>query len=266
MPTPGRFVLLLDILGFKQMLCARSAQQVCAIVEDVLKECDNWTESDGNDFDTIHFSDTIVLYTRQDGAYKEWYDDLVFVGARVCNRLLAQGVPVRGSMAFGDFLTKKSGRHLVYLGQAFVEAYEAQDKKPYLGFSVSSELWRGLMGTKKYLVDSGQGVPLSDGTFWINPLTEFDDINKARIEDKIREVFHGREDGSGYLKGELLAFRFIVDEAAKLAATPRVPPKVIKKYTNTVKYLRRTLGPDLYALAEELSAVDQIHESSWPLA
>lgn len=261
MPTPGRFVLFLDILGFKQMIYSRTAEHICTVIEEVLKECDNWTSHDNSDFETIHFSDSIVLYTRQDGTYQEWYDDLLFVGARVCNRLLEQGIPVRGSMAFGDFLVKKSGQHLVYLGRALVDAHEAQDKKPYLGFSVSSELWRGLMRTKKCLIDSGQGVPLSNGTFWINPLTEFDDINKARIEDKIREVFHGREDGSGYLKGELLAFRFIVDETVKLAATPGVPPKVIKKYTNTVKYLRRTLGPDLFALADELSAkVDQIHE------
>jgi len=58
--TPGRFVLLLDILGFKEMLRAQSPDEVCAVVEDVLAECDNWTERHHNDFDTIHFSDTLL--------------------------------------------------------------------------------------------------------------------------------------------------------------------------------------------------------------
>src|SRR6478736_484059 len=133
MPTPGRFVLFLDILGFKQMIYSRKSEHICAVIEEVLKECDNWTSHDNSDFETIHFSDSIVLYTRQEGTSQEWYDDLLFVGARVCNRLLEQGIPVRGSMAFGDFLVKKSGQHLVYLGRALVDAHEAQDKKPYLG-------------------------------------------------------------------------------------------------------------------------------------
>jgi|SRR6478609_436964 len=268
MPTPGRFVLLLDILGFKQMLREQSAAQVCTIVEDILKECDRWASSESVDFDTIHFSDTILIHTRRDGTYSEWYDDLVFIGSRICIRLLSQGIPVRGSMAFGDFLTKKSGRHLVFLGQALVDTYTAQEKKPFLGFTVLSDTWRRKTpapAAGKYLTQWGQGVLLRDDSFWINPLTEFDDMNKARVEYHIRDVFYGREEGSGYLKDELKAFRFIVDEAARLAKTPGMPAKVIKKYTNTVKYLRKTLGPDLFALADELSAkVDEIHESAWP--
>ena len=63
--TPGRFVLCLDILGFKEMLRVQSAEAVCSVIEDVLDECDNWTQHDPNDFDTIHFSDTILLHARR---------------------------------------------------------------------------------------------------------------------------------------------------------------------------------------------------------
>ena len=264
--TPGRFVLLLDILGFKEILKAQSAEQVCAIVEDVLKECDSWTSGEHNDFDTIHFSDTIVLHGRREGAYHDWYTDLTFVGARVCNRLLSQGIPVRGAMGFGEFLTKKSGRHHVFLGQALVDAYTAQERKPFLGFSVPPYIWRGMYpkpGVEKYLTAAGKGVRLRDDSFWINPLTEFDDRDEAgRLEYSITEAFHGRE-GSGYLKGELRAFRFIVDEAARLSDTPGTPPRVVKKYTNTLGYLRRTLGKEFYELAETLSAkLDEMPPSS----
>ena len=33
--------MCLDILGFKEMLRVQSAEVVCALVEDVLAECDN---------------------------------------------------------------------------------------------------------------------------------------------------------------------------------------------------------------------------------
>jgi hypothetical protein len=157
--TPGRFVLCLDILGFKEMLRVQSAEAVCGVIEDVLAECDNWTEHDHNDFDTIHFSDTVLLYARREGTYREWYDDLVFIGSRICNRLFAQGIAVRGAMGFGPFLTKKSGRHLVFLGQALVDAYVAQEGQPFLGFSVPPLSWLGMYpkaGAEHYLTQAGQ--------------------------------------------------------------------------------------------------------------
>jgi hypothetical protein len=120
-----RFVLLLDILGFKELIRTKSADEVCALVADVLVECDDWTSHDNSDFETILFSDTIVLYARGEGLFREWYDDLVFVGSRVCNRLFARGIPVRGAMGYGPFLTKKVGRHLVFLGQALVDTRAA---------------------------------------------------------------------------------------------------------------------------------------------
>ena len=256
--TPGRFVLLLDILGFKEMLRVQSAEQVCSVVEDVLTECDNWTERDHNDFDTIHFSDTILLYARKEGTYREWYDDLVFIGSRICNRLLAQGIPVRGAMSFGNFLTKMSGRHLVFLGQALVDAYVGQERMPFLGFSVPPQIWLGMYpkpGAERYLTEAGHGVLLPNDSFWINPLTEFIDMNKGRAEGKIEHDFdYPHESSSGYLEGELRAFKFINDEAKRIRDLTDVPESVLAKYTNTLTYLRTTLGDDLYQLAIALSA------------
>jgi hypothetical protein len=255
--TPGRFVLCLDILGFKDLLRARAAEQVCAIVEDVLAECDHWTEHEHNDFDTIHFSDTVVLHARHEGTSRDWYDDLVFVGSRVCNRLLAQGIAVRGAMGHGPFLTKKSGRHLVFLGQALVDAYTAQEKKPFLGFTVPPRIWLGMYpkpGAEDYLIEAGEGVVLSDGSFWINPLTEFVDHDKDRVADKVEHDFkYPHESGSGFLDGELRAFRFIAGEAERLARTQDVPASVRLKYINTLAYLRTTLGDNLFGLAGKLA-------------
>ncbi|MEI9948261.1 MAG: hypothetical protein WDO74_04605 [Pseudomonadota bacterium] len=256
--TLGRFVLVLDILGFKEMLRAQSAEQVCLVVEDVLAECDNWTEFEHNDFDTIHFSDTILLHARNEGTYREWYDDLVFIGSRICNRLLAQGIPVRGAMGFGPFVTKKLGRHLVFLGQALVDAYTAQEEQPFLGFSVPPQIWLGMYpkpGAENHLTKGGKGVLLPDGSFWINPLTEFIDNDKDRVAYKIEHDFdYPNESGSGYLDGELRAFEFIDSEAERLARIENVPKRLLAKYVNTLTHLRTTLGDALFSLACKLAS------------
>jgi hypothetical protein len=198
-----------------------------------------------------------LLHARREGASRDWHDDLVFIGSRICNRLFAQGIAVRGSMGFGSFLTKKSGRHLVFLGQALVDSYTAQDKQAFLGFTVAPKIWLGMYrkpGAEDYLTTAGEGVVLSDGSFWINPLTEFIDHNKGRVAGKVEHDFDDpNESGSGFLDGELKAFRFIVSEAERLRQRGAVPESVLAKYANTVMYLRTTLGDDLFRLASELA-------------
>lgn len=255
--TRGRLVLVLDILGFKEMVGAKAPEEVCTVVEDILRECDNWTSHEQNDFDTIHFSDTLLLHARREGIYREWYDDLLFVGSRICNRLLAQGIPVRGAMGFGPFLTKRSGRHLVFLGQALVDAYTGQEGQPYLGFTVPRNIWRGLYpkpGVEAFLTENGTGVLLPDDSFWINPLTEFIDHNKGRAMEQIGYDFENPKiSGSGWLDGELRAFRFIVSETARMRVAGDVPAGVFAKYVNTVGFLRTSLGDELFDLASELA-------------
>jgi hypothetical protein len=199
----------------------------------------------------------VLLHGRREGLSKDWYDDLLFVGSRICNRLLAQGIPVRGAMGFGPFLTKRSGRHLVFLGQALVEAYTAQEGQPYLGFSVPPHIWRKLYpkaGVEAFLTENGTGVLLPDDSFWINPLTEFIDHNKGRAIEQIEYDFaNPKISGSGWLDGELRAFQFILSEAERMRVAGNVSPGVFAKYTNTVGFLRTSLGDELFELANKLS-------------
>jgi hypothetical protein len=63
------FVLLLDILGFKALVRTKSLKEICEIVETtLLAECENWTaRGPHTDFDTIHFSDTVIVHARKPG-------------------------------------------------------------------------------------------------------------------------------------------------------------------------------------------------------
>mgnify|MGYP001549670319 CR=1 FL=1 len=72
-------------------------------------------------------------------------------------------------------------------------------------------------GAEHYLTQAGHGVVLPNDSFWINPLSEFIDSNKDRAEAKVEHDFHYPNDSaSGYLEGELRAFRFLADEPVRL--------------------------------------------------
>lgn len=252
------FVLLLDILGFKALVGTTSLDDICGLVETtLLDECDNWTgRGPQSDFDTIHFSDTVVVHARKPGHYKEWYDDLAFIGSRICTRLFARGIPVRGAMSYGSFLTKRSGRHQVFLGQALIDAYLLEQGGNFLGFTVDERIWTRIYPASTagpYLTKAGEGLVLRNGSFWVNPLSEFIDHDKGRLISKLEYDSANPAEGSGYLPSELQAFHFIISEAERYRDAVQPLRRVAKKYKNTERYLRKVLGPDLYQCAVELS-------------
>lgn len=251
------FVLLLDVLGFKSLVRERSLTSICELIErSLLSECDQWTSHGPHvEFDTIHFSDTVILHTRDSGFSKEWYDDLCFIGSRVCCRLLAEKVPVRGAMAYGSFVRKKVRRHEVFVGEAVISAHEREQGGAHLGFSVDASVWRRLYGggdAEAYLERAGEGLVLPDGDLWVNPLTEFADHDKGRLLSQLAEDFERPENGSGYLPTEILAFKFVDETAEAAVKSQQVLTPVEVKYLNTQNFFRRALGPDVFEFAREL--------------
>lgn len=252
---PEHFVLLLDILGFKNLVQEQSLDSICKVIEEtLLNECEEWTSSGPHaEFDTIHFSDTVLIHTREPGFHKEWFDDLCFIGARVCSRLLSEEIPVRGSMAYGSFLRRRASRHEVFVGKAIIDAYRSEQTGSFLGFSVASNIWTRLYNTSgagDALEQMGVGLVLPDGSLWVNPLTEFADRDKNRLLFNLRNALAHPDEGSGYLPTELLAFDFVDATADAALSKNEALGSPETKYVNTQRYFRRAFGADVYEFAK----------------
>jgi hypothetical protein len=252
----GRFVLLLDILGFKNLVRSAPVETILESVRRILEECDEWASGRNEfGFDAIHYSDTLLIYTQEPGFDATWFDDLIFIGSRLCCSMFAARIPVRAAMSYGPFVVERIGRHRAFVGEGLVDAYEAESG-PVMGLKVtSSTLHRALPGvrTAELLKETSEGLVQPDGTLLMNFLTEFIGEDKRQVAfDVKREFTHPEESDNPWLLTELTAFRFILENAD--AYVRRGERDAIgDKYVKTMDFIREVLGPELYGLAEELS-------------
>jgi hypothetical protein len=259
--SDGRFVLLIDLLGFSEMVERDPLDLVCKRVEDVLlDECERWASARPTaDFGMIYFSDTVLLYSRREGRYKEWYDDLGFIGSTVCSRLLSERIPVRGSMAHGSFTVRSSGRHQVFAGRALVEAHRREQSLGLLGFSVSPPIYRHFFQNEErasFSRDWGEGIELADGSLHVNFLTEFQGMRKYEVLSDLQYRWEQRSvEDLAWLDTEILALAFVAEEARdriQHAQSDDTAGRVARKYIATHEFLQNVLGKDLYEFALSL--------------
>ncbi|MFA5010202.1 MAG: hypothetical protein WC553_03170 [Patescibacteria group bacterium] len=133
----GRFLLYLDILGFKQLIRHRSPEEVYATVDQMLRETAE-RERGIPDFTTLYFSDTIVFFQKSVG-YGSWaFGDIYSLTAMIWSALAARKIPTRGAIAFGDFHAEPDsrGQHTVFFGEALIEAYETEKLENWIGVTL----------------------------------------------------------------------------------------------------------------------------------
>lgn len=261
----NRYVLLLDILGFKGLVERGDVAAARRAVEIALDEADQWASGKGTsvDFDTLYFSDTIIVYAREPGACKTWYDDLVYIGGRIVTRLLADGFPVRGALSFGDFTVAQHGRHPVYVGGALIDAHLGEGKFGLLGFVVlASALDVAFPSRPVQFSDGfrkrGEGILGPEGLL-VNWLTQFHGRDQCENRSDL-ESYVGGDSGAEvslnpWIPIELAAFRYVARRASAHMAEGDFAGRIAGKYHATYLFLRYVLGESLFqVLNESISA------------
>jgi hypothetical protein len=148
-PHKRKLLLYIDILGFKEMCLS----QDFGAVEQTLNNCLQaflLAQNSTSKFETIRFSDTVLFYQTTVGFKPERFDELAKHTVGIFNRLLAQGIPVSGAIAFGEFRApkkKKAEDHPLYFGKPLVEAYQLAEGEKWLGIIVCPSVTRGLKST-----------------------------------------------------------------------------------------------------------------------
>lgn len=250
----GRYLLLLDILGFSELVETKRTQDIYAVIDNALKAFGRWEELNGL-FKTIYFSDTFLFYQEPKG-YGSWaFLDIYAIGGMVLSALLAAGIPARGAISFGEFEVDfdSTGRHQVYFGMALIEAYKAEQREKWIGITIMPSAWKPYEAEKPGIIDAFASEKVwstrEDGVLLLNPFIELRSWYLCSLIGEVDKPYSGWN--TPEFPNDILGFKFLREKAASYAAKNDFTSPAAIKYHTTIRFLECILGKDLYAWGEQ---------------
>jgi len=137
--TTERFVVFLDIMGFKDFVSRNSHEFVYNLMKSLSKskeviertvlddELD--AEFKTKDIYTTSFSDSIILFSLDDSPIS--FEMIITSAAYFIAEALKDSIPMKGAMAHGTISVDKIEQ--IYFGQPLIDAYLLQEEVNYYG-------------------------------------------------------------------------------------------------------------------------------------
>ena len=252
----GRYILFLDLLGFSNMVETREPEEIYAVIDSALQSFNRWEEAN-QQFKTIYFSDTFLFYQELKG-YGDWaFLDVYAIGAMLLSALLAEQIPARGSITFGEFEVREDSnkKHQIYYGKALIEAYKAEKKEQWIGITIQPSAWIPYETFNKGNVESFEHERIwkrrNDAVLLLNPFTK---IRAWYEDDLIGEINRPyMEWDVPAFPNDIRGFRFLHDQAKDYAKRGDYSGREAIKYHATVAFLRDILGKEMYEWAMKIS-------------
>jgi hypothetical protein len=252
----GRYLLFLDILGFRKFAKNSSSQEIYAIIDTALKSFSRWEEIN-RQFRTIYFSDTFIFYQVPKG-FGEWaFLDVYAIGAMLLSALLAKGIPARGSITFGEFEVKSdsSNKHQLFFGKALIEAYETEKKEQWIGISIQPSGWEIYEKSKTGIIKTLESEKVwkirHDGVLLLNPFIKLRGWYEYDLIDEIDCPY--MEWDVPEFPNDIMGFKFLIDKAAAYANMGDFLTHEAVKYHSTVAFLKEVMGKKIYDWALQIS-------------
>lgn len=207
--TTDRYVGFIDIMGFKDMVMRSNHDEIYRMMKVIDKaKTLNENLSATEDHELIRsttFSDSIMLYTKDNT--DESLGALIEVISGLTNDLFIEGIPHKGSIAFGK-MTLDTERS-IFFGQPLIDAYLLQEELYFYGIIVHGSAEEKLeKRVIQYPFVSKYNCPLKKGKsihFTIYPMHV--DSRSAESDDYSRHhqnIIHSLEKmkfkTSGYLR------------------------------------------------------------------
>jgi hypothetical protein len=127
--SKNRLVAFIDIMGFKNLVAEQSSDQIYTTL-DVIHQLRTVVYDDieaykdeSSSFQTVAFSDSLLIYTRDES--EKAADDFLFTVGWIVANALANLIPLKGAIAFGNFTADR--KKAIYFGKPLIDAYELQD-------------------------------------------------------------------------------------------------------------------------------------------
>lgn len=171
-PTCDRFVVFLDILGFKDMIYRETHESVydkLLSIHDLMKSLPSSVEreeGEDNMFYVSQFSDSILIISKDDSLVS--FRILAFVMRHILLWLINRGIAIKGACAHGKITIDKEKS--IFFGQPIIDAYLLEEDVHYYGIvchnsfekQVKKEnyvaFWEGNFFTAKTKLKSGEIV------------------------------------------------------------------------------------------------------------
>ena len=253
----GRYLLFLDILGFKHIVQTQGPREVYGIVDKVLGEFKKRSDRI-HDFRTLYFSDTIIFYQQAAGWGRWAFSDIYAIAGMAWSALAAHEIPCRGTISFGDFHVEldSNQQHSIFFGKALIEAYESEQAKAnseWIGVTICPSAWQATEYMELGLIESGasEGRWLrQDDSLRLNPFMKlkgaYQDVQIGNIEGDLEDW------DSPDFPNDVKALSFILGTAESFLASQDRTGKIALKYHQTARILTELLGADCVEWAKKV--------------
>jgi hypothetical protein len=243
-PTTGKlkYLLYLDILGFKELIKERTPEDIYNIIDKCLAE--SYEEVRFTDlFSTLYFSDTIIFYQTSEMSIFSAFFVITGIARGIYTKLLTEGIPVRGAISFGEFIVKldSEGRNSIYFGDALIDAFDLEKKDEWVGIVISSLAYNNVLTDLINSLNDIDFVKREDGCLLLNPFVN------------LLNLFLGHFDNSEHgidCSYELKALKFLLSQEKKYSL--KAPCRVFSKYSNTVAFIKRIMKDGAFEKAENM--------------
>lgn len=123
-----RWVAYFDLLGTSELIRTGRLSQVFSANKNAVDKLKAW-QKPHRTVTTVWFSDTYLLYTKDDSAQS--FRSIDMVAQWFAFWLIYNRIPVRGSLAHGEFYA--DARERVYFGRALLDAHHWGENQDWLG-------------------------------------------------------------------------------------------------------------------------------------
>ena len=252
----GRYLLFLDILGFSELVETMGAKEIYQIINKALVAFKRW-EDLNQQFSTIYFSDTFLFYQRSKGYDTKAFLDVYAIGGMLLSALLAQGIPARGAISFGEFEVKddQSGRHQLYFGRALIDAYKAEQRENWIGITILESAWSLYEQENPGLIAAFERERVwkkrCDGVLLLNPFIKLHGWYEYDMIGEVSKPYLNWD--APEFPNDILGFKYLRDMAAGYANNGDFSGKVATKYHCTIAFLRDILGYEIFEWGIKIS-------------
>ncbi len=245
----GRYLLFLDILGFSDRVEKHGVAHVYATIDNAVQCFERWQGLNG-DFRTIYFSDTFLFYQEPKG-YGDWaFLDMYAIGGMILSALLAQGIPARGAISFGEFEVHRdrSDKHQLYFGKALLEAYRAEQRENWIGITILPSAWQPWntrSGSLQAFESEGVWRLRSDDILMLMPFIKLRSWYVQALTGELQKPYLKWDQPD--FPNELKAFDFLRKTSRHFIANGDFSGKVATKYHSTLAFLEDIMGREFFA-------------------
>lgn len=213
-----RWVAYFDLLGTTARIKNGKFHSVFSAYALACEKLNDWRKQHPTVI-PVWFSDTFILYTKDDSAQS--FAAIEMVARWFAFALIQTEIPVRGSMACGEFYADlKNG---VYLGSALVEAYEWGESQDWIGFVLAPSAVVKLIALK---------LPIEERLNYCYHMVQFKKKGRLLRPRRTAACILGNWIYSSNKKNPLL--RKIVE-----MRNTQIDPKIQRKYDRTIAFLKQ---------------------------